>query len=84
MTPSLERELRELVLDYLNGIASLDQLKVRVIDVTRDADRSDEPAAIRLAYEIFMALADQSSDLTTEREMREALSDLVFATRRPS
>ena len=64
-------------ISYLNGIASLDQLQKRLIDVTWNADHSPEPAAIKLAYELMLALFDQSSDLTTESEMREALYDVV-------
>ena len=41
--------------------------------------RPSRHPAPQLAYEIFMALADQSSDLTTESEMREALYDVIRA-----
>jgi hypothetical protein len=66
-------------LSYLGGTAPLDQLQERLLDVTWDADHSPEPAAIELAYELLMALFDQSSGLTTETEMREALYDVIRA-----
>jgi hypothetical protein len=76
MQSSLENELRHHVLDYLEGRATLDQLNDWLISVIWSFKDPDHPAP-RLAYEIFMALADQSSDLTTESEMRQALYDVI-------
>jgi hypothetical protein len=81
MKPPLEREIRDHLLDYLNGDATLDQFKDRLISVTWNVPDSVDSAAIEFSYEVQLALADQSSGLTTEPELRNALADLISVAR---
>ena len=77
MQSSLDREIRDRLLDYLSGAATLDQFKDWLISVTWEMSEDADKAARELSYEIQLALGDQSSGLTTESEMREALAGLI-------
>ena len=77
MQSSLDREIRDHLLDYVSGAATLDQFKDWLISVTWDMPEDADTAARELSYEIQLALGDQSSGFTTESEMREALADLI-------
>lgn len=77
MQSSLDREMRDRLLDYLSGAATLDQFKDWLISVTWDMPEDADKAARELSYEIQLALGDHSSGLTIESEMREALADLI-------
>jgi hypothetical protein len=81
MQSSLDREIRDRLLDYLSGAATLDQLKDWLISVTWDIPEDADKAARELSYEIQLALGDQSSGLTTESELRAALADLITVLR---
>lgn len=77
MQSSLDREIRDRLLDYVSGAATLDQFKDWLISVTWDMPEDADTAARELSYEIQLALGDQSSGFTTDSEMREALADLI-------
>ena len=77
MQSSLDRDIRDRLLDYLSGAATLDQFKDWLISVTWDMPEDADTAARELSYEIQLALGDQSSALTAEDEMREALAELI-------
>ncbi len=81
MEPSLERDIRDHLLAYLNGDATLDQFKDWLISKTWRMPDGIDSAAIELSYEVQLALADQSSGLTTETELRDALADLISVAR---
>ncbi len=81
MQPSLDREIRDHLLDYLKSAATLDQFKDWLISATWDSGDDSESTAMQLTYEIQLALADQSTGITTESELRDVLSDLVHAVR---
>lgn len=81
MEPSLERLIRDHLLEYLNGAATLDQLKDWLISETWSKREGVDTAAIELSYEVHLALADQSSGLTTEAELQDALGDLISVVR---
>lgn len=77
MSSSLEREILAHLQDYLSGTIDLDQLKDWLIPATWSVEPESDPAAMSLAYEIHMALADYSSKVTTESELRETLFVLL-------
>jgi hypothetical protein len=77
MQSSLDRDIRDRLLDYLSGAATLDQFKDWLISMTWDMPKDADTAARELCNEILLALGDQSSGLTTESEMREALAGLI-------
>lgn len=77
MQSSLDREIRDRLLDYVSGAATLDQFKDWLISVTWDMPEDADTAARELSCEIQLALGDQSSGFTTDSEMREALADLI-------
>ena len=77
MRSSLDRELRDRLLDYLRGAVTLDQFKDWLAAVTWEIDERDDSPVAELVYEVHFALADQSSGLTTEDEMREELSRIA-------
>ena len=81
MESSLEREIRDHLLDYLNGAATLDQFKDWLISETWSKPEGGDTAAIELSYEVQLELADHSSGLTTEAELREVLGGLVSVAR---
>ncbi len=81
MPSSLDRQVRERLLDYLSGTTTVDQFKDWLISVTWNRQDGVDSAAMELSYEVHLAMADQSSGLTTEDELREALSELVHAVR---
>jgi hypothetical protein len=78
MQTSLEGELRDRLHEYLHGVTTLDQLKDWLIAATWEM--SDD-SAITFLYEVQLVLADQSSELTTEDEMREELARLARLVR---
>jgi Zn-dependent oligopeptidase len=81
MHSSLDRELRDHLQDYLAGAITLDQLKDWLVDATWHIKKEDDDPATKAVYEVHLALADQSSGLTTEDEMREELSRLAHLVR---
>jgi hypothetical protein len=81
MHSSLERELRDHVQAYLAGAATLDQLKDWLAAVTWHIDKESDDPATKAVHEVHLALADQSSGLTTEDEMREELLRLARLVR---
>lgn len=77
MHSSLDRELRNRLQDYLAGVLTLDQLKDWLASVTWHIDKESNDPVAKGVYEVHFVLADQSSGLTTEDEMRQELSRLV-------
>jgi hypothetical protein len=70
---SLDRVLRDQLQAYLEGALTLDQLKDWLVGVTWHIEKDDDDPITKAVYEVHLALADQSSGLTTEDEMREEL-----------
>jgi hypothetical protein len=81
MHSSLDRELRDRLQAYLTGTLTLDPLKDWLVAVTWHIDKESDDPATMAVYEVHLALADQSSGLTTEDEMREELSRLARPVR---
>jgi hypothetical protein len=77
MSPSFEREILAHLQDYLKGRIELDQFKDWLVSATWQVEPEMDPTAMSLAYEVQMACADYSSDLSTESELRETLSALL-------
>jgi hypothetical protein len=75
MERSLERQIREHLVDYLAGQTPLDDFKVWLASVTWEADAP--PATIRLANHIKVVLAEHSSGFTDDVEMHNELRDLL-------
>lgn len=76
MERSLEREIREHLADYLFGLLSLNDFKIWLAGATWDAADAD-PIAIRLANRTKLALAEHSSGVMTDAELREELRSLL-------
>jgi len=81
MRASLESEMRDRLLAYLEGAVTLYQFKDWLISVTWALPEDADDAARALSCEIQLAMADQSSGLTNGSELREALADLVPVAR---
>ena len=77
MHSSLDRELRDRLLEYLRGAATLVQLKDWLVAATWEIGKHDNDPTVERAYEVHLALADQSSGLTSEDEMRVELTRLA-------
>jgi len=77
MSPSLEREIVAHLQDYLSGTIELDQFKDWLVSATWQVGPEIDPISMSLAYEILMAWADYSSDLSNESELRDTLVALL-------
>lgn len=73
MQSSLELAIRERLAAYLDGEMSLDDFKDWLVGATWDVEQSGEPAAIDLAYDVKLLLAEHSSEGFPETELRTLL-----------
>lgn len=69
--------IRDHVAAYLAGTESLDDLKDWLVGSTWNLDEASSPEASALAYEVKLALADESSGITTHAELDDTLAALV-------
>ena len=74
---SLESALLRHLTDYLAETISLDELKDFVVAATWQLSETERPVAKQLAYDIELALAEESSGYLTSDELREELRGLV-------
>jgi hypothetical protein len=74
--PSLAFDIRERLVSYLEGEASLDELRDWLVPVAWDLDPVAEPEAADLAYSAELHFAEYTSGDLSEDELRTYLREL--------
>jgi len=77
MSSTLNAEIRERLVRYLAGEISLAAFQEWLVPRAWDVEQSGNAAAIELANELELRLAEYTSGHRTEAELREALLPLV-------
>lgn len=74
---SLVVAIRRHLSAYLAGTVSLDELKDWMVDATWNIEEAASPDVRQLAYDIELALAEESSGFLTREELHTDLLELV-------
>jgi hypothetical protein len=70
---SLETTIRDQLVSYLTGDLSLDEFTAWLVGATWNIENVGEAGASQLAYAIELALAEHSSGLLSQDELRRDL-----------
>jgi hypothetical protein len=69
--------IRRHLLDYLAGTVSLDEFKDWIVAATWGIDDTASPEERQLAYDVELALAEESSGFLTREELHDDLQKLL-------
>jgi hypothetical protein len=75
----LENQIRKALWEYASSRVSLDEFRSRFVPISWDIEKSQDPAAIKLAHHIDGILAEASTAGWTEEQLHEELRGSVAA-----